>query len=95
MRKKKDFGLDPNIRIISGDSEEANKIYKELGWYEEKPQAEDANYMHVKRMNKVLRYLFAFLLAWLSNIFANEDLWLFLVMFFTWHAFIKDEVKGV
>lgn len=92
-KKKKEFGFGLDC-IINGDSKEAEEIYKELGWYEEKPQIDEANKVSSISMNKVLLYLIALLFAWLSYIFIKETHWLFFAMFFTWYGFLKEKLKG-
>ena len=85
MKKNKDLGLDPNIRIISGDSEEAEEIYRELGWYDCAPKKD-------KRSNEDLpQYvLWAFLVllfTWISCTLLNEPTRIFVLTYLAWFSF--------
>ena len=80
--------------MINGESKEAEEIYRESDLNEIKPQIEEGNKDNAIRMNKVLRYLLALLLAWICYVFINETLWLFWAMFFTWHEFLKDKMES-
>jgi hypothetical protein len=84
MAKKYELGLSLD-NIISGDSEEAHEIMKELGWISDPLEDNDH---HDKRTELCLIMMLSLTMAWISYLFFSHSMLLILGLIGTWFSII-------